>query len=208
MLKLKQELNNLIMRFKESNQDKDFTEIYNLTVKKASNTFQSTARSLLTGEAEVRALYEDVLMNCIREYNGLHDFENFYKNSLKNRRADTYRKTKRMNERDLYIVDKTVEEDESAATLEFTYDETPESIYFTKKRADQRQLIDSLLEKADETTRKIVETFLGCDRPTPTAIGKRLGLHHSTVIRKLEKLAGSFDTKQHGNYHDYLVVSE
>ncbi|MEH7652297.1 sigma-70 family RNA polymerase sigma factor [Bacillus safensis] len=205
---MKQELNNLIMRFKESNQDTDFTEIYNLTVKKASNTFQSTARSLLTGEADVQELYEDVLMKCISEYNGMHDFENFYKNSLKNRRADTYRKTRRMNERDLYIVDKTIEEDKGAATLEPVDEKTPETIYFNKKRADQRQLIDSLLEKADETTRQIVETFLGCDRPNPTAIGKRLGLHHSTVIRKLEKLAGSFDTKQFGNYRDYLVVSE
>lgn len=205
---MKQELNNLILTFKESKQEKDFVRIYELTVEKASCTFKATARSLLTGVPEVQALHEDVLMRCISDYNGLHDFENFYKNSLKNRRADIYRKTRKMNERDLYIVDKPVNEDESAATLEIADEETPETIYFTKKRADQQQLIDSLLEKADETTRQIVETFLGCDRPNPTAIGKRLGLHHSTVIRKLEKLAGSFDTKQFGSHRDYLVVSE
>ncbi|OCI06325.1 hypothetical protein BBP22_21610 [Bacillus paralicheniformis] len=63
-----------------------------------------------------------------------------------------------------------------------------------------------MVEKSDETTKVIVETFLACERPTPTAIGKKLGVHHMTVIRKLEKLAGYFDTQQFGDYRDYLFA--
>ncbi|MGM0815346.1 MAG: sigma-70 family RNA polymerase sigma factor [Bacillota bacterium] len=203
---LKEKLNSYVTEYKLTGCEYSFSKIYEILIERCSLKFNEIARSLRATAHEVRALYEDVLMKCIRDFNGSVDFENYYKFSIRNKRANMYRDRKtRLN---YEVVNSFSKDDESAATLEPVDEETPETIYFTKKRADQRQLIDSLLEKADETTRQIVETFLGCDRPNPTAIGKRLGLHHSTVIRKLEKLAGSFDTKQHGNYRDYLVVSE
>ncbi|MGQ0416339.1 sigma-70 family RNA polymerase sigma factor, partial [Bacillus sp. HC-TM] len=80
-----------------------------------------------------------------------------------------------------------------------------------KKEADQRELIDFLADPEqvnDETTTAIVESFLSSENktPTPTAIGKMLGLHHSTVIRKIERLAKRFDERQFGNYRDYLLA--
>ncbi|MGT4651518.1 sigma-70 family RNA polymerase sigma factor [Bacillus cereus] len=206
MENLKEKLNSYITEYKLTECEYSFSRIYEILIERRSLKFNGIARSLRATDHEVRALYEDVLMKCIKDFNGKVDFENYYNFSIKNKRANMYRDRKtRLN---YEVVNSFGKDEESAATLEIADEETPETIYFTKKRADQRQLIDSLLEKADETTRQIVETFLGCDRPNPTAIGKRLGLHHSTVIRKLEKLAGSFDTKQHGNYRDYLVVSE
>ncbi|WP_162860212.1 sigma-70 family RNA polymerase sigma factor [Bacillus safensis] len=203
---LKEKLNSYITEYKLTGCEYSFSRIYEILIERRSLKFNEIARSLRATAHEVRALYEDVLMKCIKDFNGKVDFENYYNFSIKNKRANMYRDRKtRLN---YEVVNNFGKDEESAATLEPVDEETPETIYFAKKRADQRQLIDSLLEKADETTRQIVETFLGCDRPNPTAIGKRLGLHHSTVIRKLEKLAGSFDTKQHGNYRDYLVVSE
>lgn len=203
---LKEKLNSYITEYKLTGCEYSFSKIYEILIERHSLKFNAIARSLRATAHEVRALYEDVLMKCIRDFNGKFDFENYYNFSIRNKRANMYRDRKtRLN---YEVVNNFGKDEESAATLEPVDEESPESIYFTKKRADQRQLIDSLLEKADETTRQIVETFLGCDRPNPTAIGKRLGLHHSTVIRKLEKLAGSFDTKQFGNYRDYLVVSE
>ena len=74
------------------------------------------------------------------------------------------------------------------------------------KRADQRQLIDFLLSGADATTTAIVEAFLNEKKPTPTAIGKKLGLHHSTVLRKLTSLASKYDSKKFGDYRDFLVA--
>jgi len=67
-------------------------------------------------------------------------------------------------------------------------------------------LIDSLLNGADAKTTAIVEAFLASEKSSPTAIGEELGLHHSTVIRTLKRLAGKFDSKKYGDYTDFLVA--
>ncbi|WP_226568195.1 hypothetical protein [Bacillus stratosphericus] len=202
---MKEKLNNLVLNYQKSRSNNSFAEIYEMTITPMRITFKEVARSLRSSVPEVVALYEDVLMGCISSYSGEYDFENYFKYSLKNKRANLYRDKKKRSQWEVLECGLS-SSDESAATLEIADEETPETIYFTKKRADQCQLIDSLLEKADETTRQIVETFLGCERPTPTAIGKKLGVHHMTVIRKLEKLAGYFDTKQFGDHRDYLFT--
>lgn len=184
-----------------------FEEIYELTISKLKATFKEIARSLKSNVPEVNALYEDVLMRCIDTYSGEHDFENYYMLSVKNKRANLYRDRKTRRQREVAECELKKTDDEGAATLEVISMETPENLQFKKKRADQRQLISSLLEKSDESTKAIVETFLVSERPTPTAIGKMLGVHHMTVIRKLEKLAGNFDSKQFGDYRDYLFAN-
>jgi hypothetical protein len=90
--------------------------------------------------------------------------------------------------------------------IEFIDDFNLEEQIIAKKKADQRQLIDSLLNGADETTTAIVATFLAHPKPTATAIAKELGVHHSKVTRALNRLAGKFSTKQFGDYHDFLVA--
>ncbi|MFC7799203.1 hypothetical protein ACFTRE_14570 [Bacillus subtilis] len=204
---MKEKLNNLVMEYKLTQCNLVFEEIYELTISKLKATFKEIARSLKSNVPEVNALYEDVLMRCIDTYSGEHDFENYFMFSVKNKRANLYRDRKTRREREVMECELKKQDDEGAATLEVISMETPEKLQFKKKRADQRQLISSLLEKSDESTKAIVETFLVSERPTPTAIGKMLGIHHMTVIRKLEKLAGNFDSKQFGDYRDYLVAN-
>lgn len=65
---------------------------------------------------------------------------------------------------------------------------------------NQRQLIIDLLKETDSITTAIVKEYLTDDNPRPTTIGKRLGLHHQTVRRKLNALAK--------NYHNEIPVEE
>lgn len=204
---MKEKLNSLVMEYKHTRCNLVFEEIYRLTISKFKATFKEIARSLRSNVPEVSALYEDVLMRCIETYSGEHDFENYFMFSVKNKRANLYRDRKTRREREVMECELEKHDGEGAATLEIISMETPEKLQFKKKRADQRQLISSLLEKSDGSTKAIVETFLVSERPTPTAIGKALGIHHMTVIRKLEKLAGNFDSKQFGDYRDYLFAN-
>lgn len=84
--------------------------------------------------------------------------------------------------------------------------ETPESVFFDVAESDQRQLIGFLSKTADAPTKRIVEASLKNRHKSITALGKALGLHHSVVKRKIERLSRNYDPSQFGDYHDYLAV--
>ncbi|MBU8597324.1 hypothetical protein KM908_14355 [Alkalihalobacillus clausii] len=73
-------------------------------------------------------------------------------------------------------------------------------------KADQRQLIDFLLDrtKVDEVTIAVVTNFP--KYRTPNALAKALGLDFNQVDRRLRKLARNFDADLFGDYRDYLYA--
>jgi DNA-directed RNA polymerase specialized sigma24 family protein len=196
-------LNSLVLTYQHTKSDETFTEIYD-TVSHWWSNKKTIAKSLRSNEHDVQAAYEDTLIKCIKAYNGQTDFMNFYKYSIAVNRGMIYRKTKRLHEREVYE-HSLGDEDGNPNQLEALYG-TTEQTPFTKKEADQRQLIDSFLNGADAKTTAIVKAFLTHPNPSVTAIAKVLGMHHQQVIRALEKLAGKFDSKQHGDYRDYLFA--
>lgn len=199
-------LNSLVVSYQNDHTDEKFEEIYEI-VSKTWKGFASIARSLRSDIHEVTALYEDVLLRCIEKYNGATDFINFYRYSLTRARTDLYLKKKRQYEVEIFECELTSDDN----TFEFvinsnnTQDNTAATVLETKE-ADQRHLISFLVSGADATTTAIVEAFLNEKKPTPTAIGKKLGLHHSTVLRKLTRLASKYDSKKFGDYRDFLVA--
>lgn len=194
----KLKLNNLVLLYQDTREEATFNEIYTFLSSKWKS-LDTIGKSVLSNKSEVTGAYEDTLLRCVTKYTGESDFENFFNASLRITRAYLYRNNKKLNSREILY------EDESFM-YEFASEYNLEETIFKTKKADQRKLIDYLVSEADETTTAIVETFLQHSKPTPTAIGKQLGIHHSTVIRKLERLAGKFDSKQHGSYSDYLVA--
>lgn len=101
-------------------------------------------------------------------------------------------------------------DDEDAPTSEVPDEETTEDGYFRrryKKKADQRQLIDFLVNdptQVDRETRLIVSQFSQYD--SITALAKALGMHHEFVKRKLRKLSARYDANRFGDIYDYLAV--
>jgi len=197
-----QQLNNLVLRYQSERSDEVFAEIY-ADVTKGWRSLATVAKSIRASEAETLAAYEDVLMRCLAAYDGRGDFIKFLKMNIKWKQKDIYGMTKRRKEFEVY---EKATEDEAATSFEIADEFNLEETVIAKKKADQLALIDSLLEGADEITIGVVRTFLNHPKPTATAIAKELGVHHSKVIRALNRLAGKFSTKQHGDFRDYLVA--
>ena len=200
-----QKLNNLVTEYKALRKDETFTELYTI-VSKNWRSLHTVAQSVMSNESEILATYEDVLMECINVYDGSGDFINLLNRYIWRRRNDIYKVNKARKKYHGIIPERENEDGSTAATYELADEFNLEEQITAKKKADQRQLIDSLLNDADETTTAIVATFLAHPKPTATAIAKELGVHHSKVTRALNRLAGKFSTKQFGDYHDYLVA--
>jgi DNA-directed RNA polymerase specialized sigma24 family protein len=199
-----QKLNNLVLKYQNDRNDETFTQLYEM-VSANWRSLETVGKSIRASKAETLAAYEDTLLSCIEKYDGRADFINMLNRSIRFKRNDIYRKKKRLSEFEVFAA--PVENDDgSEVAFEIADEFNLEDFITAKKKADQRQLIDSLLNGADETTTAIVETFLAHPKPTATAIAKELGVHHSKVTRALNRLAGKFSTKQFGNYHDYLVA--
>ena len=199
-----QQLNNLVLKYQSDRCDETFTQLYEM-VSANWRSLETVGKSVRASKAEIIAAYEDCLLNCIKYYDGRGDFINLLNRSIWKKRRDLYKRKKYQHEHEVYAA--PVENDDgSEVAFEIADEFNLEDFITAKKKADQRQLIDSLLNGADETTTAIVATFLAHPKPTATAIAKELGVHHSKVTRALNRLAGKFSTKQFGNYHDYLVA--
>jgi hypothetical protein len=199
-----QQLNNLVLDYRNDRSDETFAQIYAM-VSTNWRSLETVGKSVKASGAEVLALYEDTLLRCI-EAHKTGDFEHFLNQSIKRRRTDIYRKKKRLTEFEVFAAPVENEDGSEAANFEIADEFNLEDYVLKKKRADQRKLIDHLLNGADAKTTAIVEAFLASEKSSPTAIGEALGLHHSTVIRTLKRLAGKFDSKQFGSHRDYLVA--
>lgn len=199
-----QKLNSLVIAYQSSGSDEVFNEIYAEVITKGARAFEKIGKSIRADKHETFALYEDTLLRCIGKYDGSTDFIKFYRSSVARARTDVYRKKKKLSERE--IMWKQNEDDSEEATFEIADDFNLAEEVAQMKEADQRQLIDFLTKDTDATTKAIVEAYRTQPKSSALAIAKGLGVHHYTVTRKLEKLAGKFDSKQFGKHTDYLVA--
>ncbi|NRG30749.1 hypothetical protein [Niallia circulans] len=200
-------LENLIKEYQRSKSDDLFATIYRSieeSVRFNQPQYESTvAKSLKATIHETRELFDDCVMYTISNYDNERSFIAYFKWKFRNMRANFIRDKRVIDSTEVY---ETNTDDTAMSSIEMVDKLNLEEYVIAKKEADQLALIDFLLKDADELTIGVVKTFLKHPKPTPTAIGKRLGLHHSTVIRKLEKLASKFDSKQYGSHRDYLVA--
>jgi DNA-directed RNA polymerase specialized sigma24 family protein len=199
-----EQLNNLVLDYQRTRSEEVFEQIY-ANVSASWRRLDTIGKSIRTDGAEVLAGYEDTLLKCIESFDNRVDFVKMLSRSIRNKRGDIYRKKKRIYQHEQYIAP-VENEDGSEVAFEIEDEFNLEEYIIAKKKADQRQLIDSLLNGADTTTMAIVEAFLAHPKPTATAIAKELGYHHSKVTRALNRLAGKFSTKQFGDFSDYLIA--
>jgi DNA-directed RNA polymerase specialized sigma24 family protein len=198
-----EKLNNLVNDYQTHPTDETFTAIYEI-VSPHWKYSQKIAQSLRTDAHEVVELYQDVLMKCIERFDGNSDFMNFYKVCVVRKRADVYEKNKRRQEFEIY--DEAESEDSIAATIERIADPTDYHEEVTRK-ADQRQLIGILLDGEDELTTAIVKSYLANPKATMRNIARDLNLNHQSVVsRTFKRLAGKFESKNLGNYRDFLYA--
>jgi hypothetical protein len=200
-----EKLNKLVQDFRNDRSEEVFEQIYEMVSANWRN-LETVGKSIRASEAETIAAYQDVLLECIEKYNGSTSFSYLLNKSIRFRRRDIYLKKKRLSEFEVFAAPVENDDGSEPASFEIADDFNLEEQITAKKKADQRQLIDSLLNGADETTTAIVATFLAHPKPTATAIAKELGVHHSKVTRALSRLTAKYSTKQHGDYRDYLIA--
>ncbi|MGM0904217.1 MAG: hypothetical protein ACQEXB_24325 [Bacillota bacterium] len=200
-----EKLNGLVAKYQTDSNDDTFREIYEMVSANWRN-LEAVGKSVYSNEPEMLATYEDMLLACIEVFDGSGNFSHLLNRYIWRKRHDIYKVNKARRKYEAVFTPMENEDGSEAATFELADDFNLEHEITAKKKADQRQLIDFLLEGADETTTAIVETFLQHPKPTATAIAKEIGCHHSKVLRALNRLAGKFETKQFGDYHDYLVA--
>ena len=200
-------LNSLVIDFQSTRNEETFRSIYKI-VSKGWVNLETVAKSIRSNKADVLAVYEDELMKCTEIYDRRTNFINLLNRYIWRKRRRLYTK---MITRNKFEQLEHVREDGAATSLneiscDFVLEEEVINSINAKRKADQRQLIDFLVCGENERTTSIVQTFLSTDLKSPTAIGKHLGLDHKQITRALKKLASKFDTKQFGDYHDYLVA--
>lgn len=206
-------INEMANDYLRTGDDFVFTDLYT----SLSEVYRDKLRYWITStymanEHDITGLFHDVIQKVLESLrnNAGGDFVKLFAVSLGNSYKSLLRKLRTRRKYELYDGPNS-DEEENTAMFETIADEFDLEEHVTKKKeADQRELIDFLTDPgqvSDETTTAIVESFITNDGPTtPTAIGKKLGLHHSTVIRKIERLARRFDERQFGNYRDYLLA--
>jgi DNA-directed RNA polymerase specialized sigma24 family protein len=205
----KSNINGMVASYINQKDDGDLSACYGEIFAEYRNKIDHwAATTYLATSHEMLAIFDDTFIKSVGyiEKNG-GDFVKLFHRSLHNRYKSLLRKLRLRRANEMYETKTENDDDTVAATIEnIAAEQTVEDVAFAKRKADQRQLIDSFLSDADELTTAIVKAFLEHPKPTPTAIGKQLGIHHSTIIRKLERLAGKFDSKKHGDYRDFLVA--
>lgn len=190
--------------------DHTLRELYD----EAVNTFRRWHRtqtiSLRKGDEHDADTYFDDTFLKLCQRDDIQDFGKTFSRALNVGRLKIGRNNGRRQKRYSLTVDESRENEDGSHTpiCEIISELSAELTFIeNKKRADQLQLIDSLVNdpsKVDCETKLIASQFREYD--SITALSKALGMHHEYVKRKLRKLARHYDANRFGSHRDYLAV--
>lgn len=166
----------LVIEYRETKNELVFNEIYRQLIDKQRKKFSTIARSINSNEADVIALYEDILMKCVEKWDGVRPFEHLYKFSMKRARANVYRNQSVRRDKETIVDPQDVGVDKTAGMMS--------EVAFIE--SDTMRIFKDRIE--DEITLKIVETFLQLDKPSYTEISRLTGVNRWSVTRILKRL--------------------
>lgn len=166
----------LVIEYRETKNELVFNELYRELIDKHRKKFSTIARSINSNEADVIALYEDILMKCVEKWDGIRPFEHLYKFSMKRARANVYRNQSVRRNKETIVDPQDVGSNKTAGA-------TTEEAYIQN---ETMRIFKDLIE--DEITLKIVETFLQSDKPSYTEISRMTGVNRWSVPRILKRL--------------------
>lgn len=198
-------LNSIAVRHQDERSSRSFEELYRESVR----VFKRGHRSKLSmsgyrNAADADEVFDSAFMRSA-DKPFLTNFGGLLSKALRNERLYFIRTETRREKRLSLTLD--VEPAEDAPTFELVAEDNVEEEVMRKKEADQRQLIDFLVNdpsQVDHDTTLIVSQFKQYD--SITALAKALGMHHETVKRKLRKLSYRYDANRFGDVREYLAV--
>lgn len=142
------------------------------------------------------------------KYDGRISFNSYIKPILQQKARRTselkkfefYRKTVRLED---YVDSEGKETPQEFAD---SIDVSEEARMRIEKSPDKLQLIRALTEKADDFTVAAVNLLLSKPNASLTSVATELGVNHTTLKRKFQRLAKNYDSKRFGDVSQYLAV--
>jgi RNA polymerase sigma factor (sigma-70 family) len=208
-------INNLANRYVATNDDTVMSSMYKTLASEIGLKLRKWESSTYLAEShDITDLFHDAFLNSLDKLkaDGYGDFVKIFMRSLHNNYKSLLRKlyTRRKREK---LFGFSEEDNDDIPEIHLASTQNIEDDYIKQEEIktddDKRQLINVLTENCDSLTTAIVNEYLGCksgERPTPTAIGKKLGVHHEKVKRTLRKLMKQYDERQFGSTDAYLAV--
>lgn len=139
------------------------------------------------------------------------DFKSYIDYRLNQRAIDYVRKKSREFNRGTRKISELEGEDEDGNPIELEFidhsaDVEKQVVDKIKTDEDKRQLIFALVKDSDSLTTAIVNEFLTDANTNPTAVGKKIGVHNQTVIRKLSAIRRNYYANKSEDISDFLAV--
>ena len=200
-------VNNKIIEYQKTKDEQLFYKIYYL-IHQGGKLANSFARRYRLDTSDVESIINDKLMSLIDTHDPSRGkFTSELYVAIKFGCIDLLRKKIAEDE---FLEDVMIEDDEGEQNEVYEITEVApttseletHSSYII--RSEQRQLIASLLEKADEPTKLTISAFLQSDSFREAA--KQLGVCHKTVAARIRRISRNFNPKEFGNHYDYFLV--
>jgi len=201
------ELNDLIIEYQQTKDEDVFYNIY-MIVHSNSNLVEMYAGRYHLDESDVESMINEKLLDLVWMYDRSRgNFVNLLNYVIKNGCIDLTRRKQyeESNRQDVMIEDDDGELNElyEIVEVETTTDED-DIVTEIRKKLDQRQLIQSLIQKADEPTKATISAFLSTTTYRQAAKALNVACH-KTIKARIRRLSTAFDQKGFGNYQDYLI---
>lgn len=204
------EINKLAKMYKENPTELIFNRLYEVVKDKHKINFQSESSFIGVDPQELEAAFDDVIIECLQTFKD--NFEHLISSAYKTKKKELMRNDLIKNK---YIQNLKINYNNEETEIEIM-----DKLFTANRKVDkgkeqsniqvenQRQLINYFLDKVkDPLTTAIVKEVLddgSTGKLSPTAIGRKLGVHHSKVTRELAKLNKYYDSGRFGDYRDYL----
>lgn len=205
----------------EAHRQNPTAETFNRLYEEAAAEFGEFHRDTLRSrgcqdEHRAQETFDNAVLELSRR-DDIKDFTNSLSAALKLKRLEVFRRNKRRRKRVVGSLDEVVE-DVSSGEYQPKYKLPPEicaasaeveaiPIMGTKKEAEKRQLLDILVDRANDPVATLIATenrTFDCDDFSVNAFAKTLGIHHQEARRKLDLIARQFRPEVDGDILEYL----
>lgn len=190
-------IEDLVMEYQRTFDEDVFERIYEEVSANWSKMIPRLARRYVLDEHDVSSVAHEKLFEVAKNYEREKGtFKNMLGRAIRLGCVDLVRERKRHESHYLF--------DDFAKVERYTdrrANAEEECIEYLQKKYDQRQLVERLMELADDKTRQSLIAFIESGFSYTNA-AKRLGTTRKTVRRRITNLAKFV----HDNYRDYFTV--
>lgn len=204
-------INELASNHYEVGTQESFARLYRELSTRWVRRIRKDVAATLGDEAEVGALYDDCLLDVVRDWTpGSGDFEHMLNKRIRLRKIDLFRKNALRQRRWSKSYEEMTEETEDGAATSFADEREDTEGTVIKKMIDhgRQSVIDHLLHsaKSDTATTAIVAELRVSQFESYTALGKATGIHHEIVKRRMHAMSRAYDGNRFGDIRDYIAV--